>query len=87
MASTTTTPPTTTYHFRVRMTCSGCSSAITRVLTKTSGLQSFKVDLDSQTVDVIPLAGGKVEEGGAGFEEVKEKIRKTGKEILEAEIV
>lgn len=69
------------------MTCSGCSSAITRVLTKTPGLQSFNVDLDSQTVDVIPLAGGQVEQGGAGFEEVKEKIRKTGKEILEAEVV
>jgi copper chaperone len=69
------------------MTCSGCSSAISRVLTKTPGLQSFNVDLDAQTVDVIPLAGGKEEEGGAGFEEIKEKIRKTGKEILEAEVV
>lgn len=61
------------------MTCTGCSGAIERVLTKmqSSGqIQSFDVNLDKQSVVVNP--------SGADFEEVKAKIAKTGKEILDA---
>ncbi|PWN28221.1 hypothetical protein BDZ90DRAFT_260038 [Jaminaea rosea] len=66
------------------MTCTGCSSAITRVLTRleTAGsIQSFNVDLEGQDVTVKPGAAG------MGFDEVREKVAKTGKEILSGEVV
>lgn len=61
------------------MTCGGCSGAIERVLSKMTNLDSFNVDLASQDVVVKPSP-----QGGATFDEVTQKIKKTGKEILEA---
>ncbi|CAO1630472.1 unnamed protein product [Parajaminaea phylloscopi] len=70
----------TVYHFDVKMTCSGCSSAIERVLTRlqtTNAVASFKVDLQAQTVEVHPSSGA----AALDLEGVREKIAKTGKEI------
>jgi len=66
------------YKFKVKMTCSGCSSAVNHALSKAEGISSYNVDLDSQTVDVA---------GPATYNYVYEKIKKTGKEIVSGEIV
>lgn len=101
-----------TYQFKVKMTCTGCSSAITRAyhpsslsttpslshltlspvpplrapgvlsrLETAGSIQSFNVDLEGQDVTVKPGAAG------MGFDEVREKVAKTGKEILSGEVV
>ncbi|CAE6414156.1 unnamed protein product [Rhizoctonia solani] len=68
-----------TYKFNVVMTCSGCSGAITRVLTKTKeagDISSFDVSLDKQEV----LVTGKM-----SYDDVLAKIKKTGKEVKSGE--
>ena len=72
------------------MTCGGCSGAVTRALgklegeyinrftsaadrAKCAGLESFDVNLETQRVVVHPTT--------ATYEEVLEKIKKTGKEV------
>ncbi|CAA7271673.1 unnamed protein product [Cyclocybe aegerita] len=66
-----------TYKFDVKMTCSGCSGAITRVLEKakndgTSGVSSYDVSLENQEVLVT---------GTILYDDLLEKIKKTGKEV------
>jgi len=61
-----------TYKFDVKMSCSGCSGAIERVLGKTEGVTSFDVSLEKQEVIVT---------GPATYDTVLEKIKKTGKEV------
>ncbi|KAF8798052.1 hypothetical protein BYT27DRAFT_7069992, partial [Phlegmacium glaucopus] len=63
-----------TYKFDVKMTCGGCSGAITRVLekAKAEGVSSFTVDLGTQEVIV---------KGSIAYEDVLAKIKKTGKEV------
>ncbi|KAJ3516619.1 hypothetical protein NLJ89_g1010 [Agrocybe chaxingu] len=66
-----------TYKFDVKMTCSGCSGAITRVLEKakndgTSGVSSYDVSLENQEVLVT---------GTIPYDDLLEKIKKTGKEV------
>jgi len=69
----------TTYEFDVKMTCGGCSGAVTRALGKLEGLESFDVSLEKQTVIVHPTT--------ATYEEVLEKIKKTGKEVRSGKTV
>ena len=38
--------------FHVGMTCSGCSDAVTRILSKIEGVESVKADLEAKTVTV-----------------------------------
>ncbi|KAF9203341.1 Cytosolic copper metallochaperone [Haplosporangium sp. Z 27] len=59
------------YNYDVTMTCSGCSGAVTRVLTKLDGVKSFDVSLEKQKVTV--------ESDSLTQEEILEKIQKTGK--------
>ncbi|KDN47548.1 putative ATX1-antioxidant protein and metal homeostasis factor [Tilletiaria anomala UBC 951] len=66
------------YKFEVVMTCSGCSGAVTRVLSKLEGVSSFDVSLEKQSVVV---------KGTAPYETVLEKIKKTGKEVKHGEII
>ncbi|SPO27933.1 probable ATX1 - antioxidant protein and metal homeostasis factor [Ustilago trichophora] len=66
------------YKFQVVMTCSGCSGAVSRVLSKLDGVSSFDVSLENQSVVV---------KGSAPYETVLEKIKKTGKEVKSAEVV
>ncbi|KAF9940734.1 Cytosolic copper metallochaperone [Mortierella antarctica] len=59
------------YTYDVTMTCSGCSGAVTRVLSKLPGVDNFDVSLDTQKVTV--------ESSTLTQEEILEKIKKTGK--------
>lgn len=64
------------YQLNVKMTCGGCSGAVTRVLTKAQqegSVSSFDVDLGTQLVNVT----GPIEEAA-----LVEKIQKTGKQII-----
>ncbi|KAL8711628.1 MAG: hypothetical protein Q9220_004038 [cf. Caloplaca sp. 1 TL-2023] len=58
------------------MTCSGCSGAVDRVLKKMEGISKYEVSLTEQTADIYTP-----QEGGAAYEAVLEKIKKTGKEV------
>lgn len=58
------------YKFKVEMTCSGCSNAVTRSLTKSTDIDSFVVSLESQTVTV---------DSSLPADKVLEIVRKTGK--------
>ncbi|KAG1772722.1 hypothetical protein EDD22DRAFT_767896 [Suillus occidentalis] len=62
------------YQLNVKMTCGGCSGAVTRVLTKAQQevVSSFDVNLETQLVNVK----GPIEEAA-----LVEKIRKTGKQV------
>ncbi|KAJ7285796.1 hypothetical protein C8J57DRAFT_1285825 [Mycena rebaudengoi] len=66
------------YKFDVKMTCSGCSGAVTRVLekAKSDGVSEFSVDLDTQEVLVT---------GTMPYEDVLARIKKTGKEVRSGE--
>ncbi|WFD15542.1 Cytosolic copper metallochaperone [Malassezia arunalokei] len=66
------------YHFDVKMTCGACSRAIERVLGKLEGVTSYTVNLEQQSVDV---------EASVPFETVLEKIKNTGKEVLDAKVI
>ncbi|KAF8576394.1 heavy metal transport/detoxification protein [Ramaria rubella] len=61
-----------TYRFEVKMTCSGCTGAVERVLSKLEGITSFQVSLEEQLVIV---------NGSVPYDKVYEKIKKTGKEV------
>ncbi|EJD54263.1 copper chaperone taha [Auricularia subglabra TFB-10046 SS5] len=67
-----------TYKFNVKMTCGGCSGAVTRALQKTEGVDSFDVSLEKQEVVVNT---------GLPYDAVLERIKKTGKEVLSGETV
>ncbi|GHJ85043.1 hypothetical protein NliqN6_1445 [Naganishia liquefaciens] len=71
-------PPKPYYKFDVKMTCSGCSGAIDRVLKKNiTSPNEYSVSLQDQTVFVWGPAASL-----PPFDDVKAKIAKTGKEIL-----
>ncbi|KAL4067987.1 copper chaperone taha [Scleroderma citrinum] len=64
------------YEFNVKMTCSGCSGAVTRSLDKFKAageIDSFDVSLEEQLVKVS---------GKADYDAVLVRIRKTGKEVI-----
>ncbi|KAE9395059.1 hypothetical protein BT96DRAFT_787778, partial [Gymnopus androsaceus JB14] len=64
-----------TYKFDVKMTCTGCSGAVTRVLekAKTNGeVNDFTVTLETQEVLV---------KSTKPYEDILNKIKKTGKEV------
>ncbi|KAG8904323.1 Cytosolic copper metallochaperone [Tulasnella sp. 403] len=64
------------YKFDVKMTCGGCSGAVTRVLnkakTENQGVDEFEVSLEKQEVLVT---------GSIPYDELLAKIQKTGKEV------
>ncbi|KAF8476053.1 hypothetical protein BDZ91DRAFT_649699 [Kalaharituber pfeilii] len=68
------------YEFNVKMTCGGCSGAVNRVLAKMDGIKAYDVSLEKQTVKVIA-------EPTVSYDDVSEKIKKTGKEILSGKTV
>lgn len=41
---------TVTYEYKVGMTCDGCSNAISRILCKIDGIQSYQTDVSKQQV-------------------------------------
>ncbi|GAA5925180.1 copper metallochaperone ATX1 [Sporobolomyces koalae] len=68
-----------TYRFKVKMTCGGCSGAVDRVLKKTEGINSYDISLETQEVIVRTR--------DVSYEDVLAKIKKTGKEVQSGEIV
>jgi len=62
------------YEFDVKMTCGGCSGAVTRVLekAKADGVTKYNVNLETQRVIV---------EGTMSYDDVLGRIKKTGKEV------
>ncbi|KAH9973893.1 copper chaperone taha [Lactifluus volemus] len=70
-----------TYKFDVKMTCGGCSGAVTRALEKRKadlGISEFDVNLEKQEALV---------KATASYDEVFEVIKKTGKEIRGGEVI
>ncbi|KAI6045786.1 hypothetical protein EDC04DRAFT_3137085 [Pisolithus marmoratus] len=69
-----------TYQYQVKMTCSGCSGAVSRALgkLKEQGVESYDVSLEKQEVIV---------RGTAGYDFVLDKIKKTGKEVISGQVV
>ncbi|KAF9428378.1 Cytosolic copper metallochaperone [Podila epigama] len=59
------------YNYDVTMTCSGCSGAVTRVLTKLEGVNNFNVSLETQKVTV--------DSDSLTQEQILAVIQKTGK--------
>ncbi|KAI0341559.1 copper chaperone taha [Trametopsis cervina] len=66
------------YKFDVKMTCSGCTGAVERVLKKAEGVSSYDVSLERQEVLVT---------GSIPYDTLLEKIKKTGKEVRSGEIL
>ncbi|CAG8885756.1 unnamed protein product [Penicillium egyptiacum] len=66
------------YKFNVTMTCGGCSGAVERVLKKLEGVKTFDVSLETQTVNVTT-------EPTLSYDDVLEKIKKTGKTVNSGE--
>jgi copper chaperone len=67
------------YQFEVKMSCSGCSGAVTRALNKLEGVDKVDANLEKQTVDVYT--------GSVDYETVLEKIKKTGKEVSGGKVI
>ena len=44
---------TKTVHFKVGMTCGGCSGAVQRILGKIEGVESVNANLDTKDVTVV----------------------------------
>ncbi|KAI0797926.1 copper chaperone taha [Abortiporus biennis] len=61
------------YKFEVKMTCSGCSGAVERVLKKTEGVDSYDISLEKQEVLV---------NGSIPYDDLLAKIQKTGKQVI-----
>lgn len=67
------------------MSCSGCSGAVERVLTKMQKdgkVDKFEVSLEKQQADVYASA-----KEGASYDTVLEKIKKTGKTVNSGTVV
>lgn len=61
------------FQFDVVMTCSGCSSAVNKALSRLEpDVSNIDISLEKQTVDVDSVLS---------YETVLEKIKKTGKEV------
>ncbi|KAH9856966.1 copper chaperone taha [Lenzites betulinus] len=67
-----------TYKFNVKMTCTGCSGAVDRVLKKTEGVSEYDISLEKQEVLV---------KGTIPYDDLHAKIAKTGKQIISGETV
>jgi len=63
------------YKFDVKMTCGGCSGAVTKALSKVEGI-TYDVSLEKQEVIV---------RGPVDYDTILEKIKKTGKEVRSGE--
>lgn len=68
------------FHFDVSMSCSGCSNAVNRVLTKLDGVEKIDISLEKQTVDVETKSS-------LDFDTVYQAIAKTGKTINKGVVV
>jgi copper chaperone len=86
-------PKENTYEFNVKMTCSGCSGAVNRALSKAEGV--LRLILTERCInqmfhykgvtsyDVNLEQQTVVVKGPATYDYIYEKIKKTGKEVSE----
>ncbi|KAK9236947.1 hypothetical protein V1525DRAFT_405468 [Lipomyces kononenkoae] len=68
------------YQFNVAMSCSGCSNAVNRVLTKLDGVNDIKITLEDQKVVVKT-------KDNVSYDTVLNQIKKSGKEVRSGEVV
>jgi len=68
------------YKFDVAMSCSGCSNAVNRVLSKLDGVNNINIALEEQKVVVKT-------EDRLTYDDVLLQIKKSGKEVRSGEIV
>ncbi|RKO97754.1 hypothetical protein CAUPRSCDRAFT_2775, partial [Caulochytrium protostelioides] len=61
------------YHYKVAMTCGGCSGSVTRILQKAEGVSDFDVSLENKTVSVTTSCLTK--------EQVFDILKKSGKNV------
>lgn len=67
------------YRFHVVMSCSGCSNAVNKALSRLApDVSKTDISLEDQTVDVFTTLP---------YETILEKIKKTGKEVKAGEQV
>ncbi|KAK9466738.1 hypothetical protein V1512DRAFT_263304 [Lipomyces arxii] len=67
------------YQFNVAMSCSGCSGAVNRVLSKLDGVSDVKITLEDQKVVV------KTED--VSYDTVLAQIKKSGKAVRSGEVI
>ncbi|KAI7850493.1 heavy metal-associated domain-containing protein [Circinella umbellata] len=60
------------YTFNVEMSCSGCSNAVNRALSRLEGIENIDISLEKQTVVVTT---------DLPREKILETIKKTGKTV------
>ncbi|KAK9365377.1 hypothetical protein V1509DRAFT_633249 [Lipomyces kononenkoae] len=68
------------YQFNVAMSCSGCSNAVNRVLSKLDGVNDIKITLEDQKVIVKT-------KDNVSYDAVLNQIKKSGKEVRSGEVV
>lgn len=67
------------FKFDVVMTCSGCSNAVNKALSRLQpDVSNIDISLENQTVDL---------DSTLPYETVLEKIKKTGKEVKSGRII
>jgi copper chaperone CopZ len=66
------------YQFDVAMSCSGCSNAVNRVLTKLDGVSDVDISLENQTVNV---------KTDLDYDTIYNTISKTGKKVNGGKVV
>lgn len=66
------------YHFDVKMSCSGCSNAVNKALSRKSEISNIDISLEKQSVDVTTTLP---------YDDVLAAIKKTGKEVLGGNVV
>lgn len=68
------------YKYNVVMTCSGCSGAVNRVLSRTNGVTNIDISLENQSVSVKT-------DDSTSYDDVLKAIQKTGKKVIGGETV
>ncbi|KAJ8101724.1 hypothetical protein POJ06DRAFT_266336 [Lipomyces tetrasporus] len=68
------------YQFNVAMSCSGCSGAVNRVLSKLDGVNDIKITLEDQKV-VVKTSDS------VSYDTVLNQIKKSGKQVRSGEVI
>ncbi|KAK9351698.1 hypothetical protein V1505DRAFT_369716 [Lipomyces doorenjongii] len=68
------------YQFNVAMSCSGCSGAVNRVLSKLEGVNDIKITLEDQKVVVKT-------NDNLSYDAVLNQIKKSGKQVRSGEVI
>ncbi|CCH42156.1 Superoxide dismutase 1 copper chaperone [Wickerhamomyces ciferrii] len=66
------------YQFNVKMSCSGCSNAVNKALSRKEENSKIDISLENQLVDVT---------SSLPYEDVLATIQKTGKEVISGKTI